>query len=416
MAVLALRIREASWFVKRPRPGKDSPIPLLVDLLAALAGLAAALLAAEWYARSSVAPVRPALEAARAVGEAVRPHPALRRLLVRRLDRSVTTGFLLTLALACSLVGGVLLGVLVYLVRSVPALQHVDNSVAGWGYDHRTPFSTSGLHAITDLGSIQVVVGLALLLAAIDFYRTRSRWSLPFLLTVMAGMELLTLGVKDLVGRVRPALDPAAASLGPSFPSGHSATSAAFYAAAALILGRTLQRRRRQIADRARRRNRRRGRRQPRAPRPPLALRRRRRPGTRMGLVRALRRHVRRQAPEADSSRRRRRRRGSRSGKRRPSDSAAGVRGRVEGDLNERTAPRVSQPPRRPLSVETCRRKATQRLRLELVAADARPRSSRRSGGAAIRRVRAGRNDLRTDPPPPSAAASPARLGARARR
>ncbi len=128
-------------------------------------------------------------------------------------------------------------------MRSVPALQNVDNSVAGWSYDHRTSLSTSGLHAITELGSIQVVVGLTLVLAAIDFYRTRSRWSLPFLLTVLAGMELVMHGVKDLVGRVRPALDPAAASLGPSFPSGHSATSAAFYAAAALILGRTLQRR-----------------------------------------------------------------------------------------------------------------------------------------------------------------------------
>jgi undecaprenyl-diphosphatase len=222
-------------------------VPLLVDLVVALAGLAAAFLATEWYARSSVAAVRPALEAARAVGEAVRPHPALRRLLVRRLDRSVTTGFLLTIALACSLVGGVLLGVLVYLVRSVPALQNVDNSVAAWGFDHRTSYSTSGLHLITEFGNIQIVVGLALLLAAIDFHRTRSRWSLPFLLTVMLGMELLSLGVKDLVGRVRPALDPAAASLGPSFPSGHSATSAAFYAAAALILGRTLQQRPRQI-------------------------------------------------------------------------------------------------------------------------------------------------------------------------
>jgi undecaprenyl-diphosphatase len=158
----------------------------------------------------------------------------------------VTTGFLLTFALACSLVGGVLLGVLVYLVRRVPALQNVDNAVAGWSYDHRAPLSTSGLHAITDLGSIQVVVGLSLLVAAIDFYRTRNRWALPFLLTVIAGMELLTLGVKDLVGRVRPALDPAAASLGPSFPSGHSATAAAFYAAAALILGSTLRQRQRQ--------------------------------------------------------------------------------------------------------------------------------------------------------------------------
>jgi membrane-associated phospholipid phosphatase len=228
-------------------PRKDSLIPLLVDLLAALAALVAALLVTEWYARSSPATVRPALETARAVGAAVRPRPALRRLLVRRLDRSVTTGFLLTLALTCSLVGGVLLGVLVFLVRNVAALQHVDNSVAGWGYDHRTPFSTTVLRAITELGSIQIVVGLALVLSAIDFFRTRSRWSLPFLLTVMIGMELLTLAVKDLVGRVRPALDPAAARLGPAFPSGHSATSAAFYAAAALILGRTLQRRPRQI-------------------------------------------------------------------------------------------------------------------------------------------------------------------------
>ena len=50
------------------------------------------------------------------------------------------------------------------------------------------------------------------------------------------------LSVKDLVGRVRPTFTPEAASLGPSFPSGHSATSAAFYAAAALIIGRSAER------------------------------------------------------------------------------------------------------------------------------------------------------------------------------
>jgi membrane-associated phospholipid phosphatase len=181
------------------------------------------------------------------LGDAVRPHSSLRRLLVRRLDRTVASGFLLTVALGCALVGGVLLGVLVYLVRTVHAVQHVDNFAARWGYTHRTSFSTSGLHAITELGSIRIVAGLAIVLAAVDFYRTRSRWSLPFLITVIMGMELLTLTVKDLVGRVRPALDPAAASLGPSFPSGHSATSAAFYAAAALIIGRSLPRHQRQI-------------------------------------------------------------------------------------------------------------------------------------------------------------------------
>src|SRR6185369_15789601 len=54
------------------------------------------------------------------------------------------------------------------------------------------------------------------------------------------GMELISTGVKDLVARTRPTLVAEAAHLGPSFPSGHSATAAAFYAAAALVLGRRL--------------------------------------------------------------------------------------------------------------------------------------------------------------------------------
>jgi undecaprenyl-diphosphatase len=53
-------------------------------------------------------------------------------------------------------------------------------------------------------------------------------------------MELIATGVMDLVERSRPALVSEAAHLGPSFPSGHSSTAAAFYAAAALVLGRRL--------------------------------------------------------------------------------------------------------------------------------------------------------------------------------
>src|SRR4029077_8227858 len=36
----------------------------------------------------------------------------------------------------------------------------------------------------------------------------------------------------------RPTIDPLAAALGPSFPSGHSSTAAAFFAALALLMGR----------------------------------------------------------------------------------------------------------------------------------------------------------------------------------
>lgn len=224
-----------------------SVVPLLVDLIAAFAAGLLALLGARWYARSSLTPERPTEEVARIVGDEVRQHTGLRRLVVRRLDRSVTTGLLLTLALALTLVGGLMLGVLALLVRRVAVIQHVDNSVAGWVHDHRSPLSTSGLKAITELGNIKVVIGFAIVLVIVDAFRRRNRWSFLFLVTVLAGMEASMLVVKDIVERVRPTLNPAAATLGPSFPSGHSATAAAFYAAAALIIGRTLRRPARQL-------------------------------------------------------------------------------------------------------------------------------------------------------------------------
>jgi len=54
----------------------------------------------------------------------------------------------------------------------------------------------------------------------------------------IAGQNLLTQSVKELADRVRPDLNPIAETLGPSFPSGHSATAATFFAATALVLGR----------------------------------------------------------------------------------------------------------------------------------------------------------------------------------
>jgi membrane-associated phospholipid phosphatase len=217
-------------------------MPFLADLTAALVAGLLALLAAHWYGRSGAVPERPTEQVARAVGQAVKPHTRFRRVLARRLDRQVASGLLLTLALAVTLVGGLVLGLLALLVRRVAVIQRVDNSVAAWGYDHRSDTSTRGLHAITDLGSIEIVVVLALVLTVVDLLWRGNRRTFLFLLVVLGGMELAQLGVKDLVGRVRPTLDPAAARLGPSFPSGHSATAAAFYAATALIIGRALRR------------------------------------------------------------------------------------------------------------------------------------------------------------------------------
>ena len=49
---------------------------------------------------------------------------------------------------------------------------------------------------------------------------------------------MLVNSIKQLLDRARPTFNPAAATLGPSFPSGHSATAAALYASVALVLAR----------------------------------------------------------------------------------------------------------------------------------------------------------------------------------
>ena len=133
-----------------------------------------------------------------------------------------------------------MLGLLAYLVRTNSDLNAVDRSAAKWGERHASPFSTHALDAVTQLGSIYpVVVALCIALAAIETLRRRSRWIVPFIVAAVGGEEILQTVIKQLVDRARPVFfNPAAATLGPSFPSGHSTTAAAFYAAAALLLGR----------------------------------------------------------------------------------------------------------------------------------------------------------------------------------
>ena len=143
--------------------------------------------------------------------------------------------------------GGVVFAVLAYLVRTNAHLLGIDNGVAKWGNRHATATSTHVLNDLTQLGSIYVVVGLCVVLAVAETLRQRSVWVSLFIVSVMGGEEILTLSVKQLADRVRPAFNPAAATLGPSFPSGHSATAAAFYATAALLIARWRPRRTRAV-------------------------------------------------------------------------------------------------------------------------------------------------------------------------
>jgi membrane-associated phospholipid phosphatase len=117
---------------------------------------------------------------------------------------------------------------------------HPDAAVAQWAADHVGPAAHGLLAALTQAGGAPVVIVLAILLAVGEFLRTRRRSVLVFVTVVALGNHLVTSGVKAIVDRPRPTFDPAALTLGPSFPSGHSSTAAAFYAAVALLVGRRL--------------------------------------------------------------------------------------------------------------------------------------------------------------------------------
>ena len=212
-------------------------MPLLVLVLVAV-GVAAAVAFVAWHYPTPMASPTPSLAAARAVGRELGHHSWLRRTITSRLNPRVATGLALTVALGIVAVGGIVIGALAYLVRTNSRLVDLDSSVAQWGADHAGPESERWLNIITQLGATWLVVVLAFVVAVVSYLRRPNRWIPVFLLTVLVGQWLLANGIKDLLDRVRPTLNPITETLGPSFPSGHSTAAAAFYAAAALVLGR----------------------------------------------------------------------------------------------------------------------------------------------------------------------------------
>jgi undecaprenyl-diphosphatase len=212
------------------------PLVVLVLMMVVVGGAAA--IAAWRYPYVAHLPDAPTLDVAREAGRRARRLPNLRAALSARLDPETATGLALTLALILVFGAGLVLAVLAIIVRSTQDLAGIDSSVALWGNRHATGVSTHGLDLVTDLGTTWMVVVVGALIALVERVRTRNSWIVPFLLAVVAGDKLLTETIKHLVDRVRPDLNPIAATLGPSFPSGHSSTAAAFWAAAALVIGR----------------------------------------------------------------------------------------------------------------------------------------------------------------------------------
>jgi membrane-associated phospholipid phosphatase len=205
---------------------------LLLLLIALLAGLLIALAFARF------APARGATTAAADIVESVAETSSLRTWWRARTDPAVATGLALTTAVATMIAGGFVVGVLALLVRGNSTLASIDSSAADWGHEHATQLSTRALYWVTDLGDWPIVPLLGIVILLFEWRRAPSLYLFPFLLVVYLGDKLITNGIKDLVDRARPTLNPVAETLGPSFPSGHSSTAASFYAALALILAR----------------------------------------------------------------------------------------------------------------------------------------------------------------------------------
>lgn len=212
-------------------------MPIVLLLLASLAaGSLVTVLAAHYPHTAGVS--QPSDQAATRAGHAIAEHGSLRRLLRGRLDPAAATGLALTLALVVILAGGLVVAVLAHLMRSNSELAAIDKSVGQWGVDHRVDWSTEALQLFTWLGDTHLVIVLAVIVGVVEYARRPSRWILPFLAVVVGGQVVLTNGVKAILDRVRPEFNPIAETLGPSFPSGHSAVAAAFFGATALLMSR----------------------------------------------------------------------------------------------------------------------------------------------------------------------------------
>jgi membrane-associated phospholipid phosphatase len=193
------------------------------------AGVVAYLVVLRW-------PILGATDAAHQVSERVE-RSAPSSFLRRRMDPQAATGLALTIAITVVVALGTGVGLLVVMVRSNTGLVRYDVAVANWGARHADVVSTDIIRTITWLGSTIVAVGLAVVVGIFVYRRTRQASVFLFLIVVVGGQNLIANLIKFAMDRARPAIGQLAGFSGSSFPSGHTTTAAACYAAFALLLG-----------------------------------------------------------------------------------------------------------------------------------------------------------------------------------
>ncbi len=165
-----------------------------------------------------------------------------------RLSGVLVVGAMLLAALVAGAFGGAtarlwpsvaVIGPLVAVVAAgLAAGLPFEHEVAEWADAQATALSTDVLTAVTQLGGTLVVTTLALITVVAASRRMPKRVLVAYLVLVILGQSLIVDLVKAAVDRARPDIGPLAEVSRSAFPSGHSATAAAAYAAMALLIGR----------------------------------------------------------------------------------------------------------------------------------------------------------------------------------
>jgi undecaprenyl-diphosphatase len=175
--------------------------------------------------------------------EQVHRHPGMRRFVLDRRDTTKATGLLLTVALGVIAGLTLVVGLVLEMVQTREGFARWDDAAARWGAAHTTGAAESVVRIVTQLGSTPVAIALCIGVSIVEYRRIPTPAVPLFMVTVVVSQLVITNVIKVAVGRERPNVARLVDASGFSFPSGHTAASAALYAAIALVVGRHRSRR-----------------------------------------------------------------------------------------------------------------------------------------------------------------------------
>lgn len=113
-------------------------------------------------------------------------------------------------------------------------LRRADNRIED-ALDLPTGLARDVALGVTQLGAPLLLELIALVVALAFFWRRRRRLT-GYVLATVFGAEVLSYLLKGVIARLRPCIDMASCPDTTSFPSGHAAGAAAFWAMAAVLL------------------------------------------------------------------------------------------------------------------------------------------------------------------------------------